>query len=63
MSRADSRAEKKDGKKAYDPPPHSEQMKALNSRFSMLHGVSSLLNLVTLIGVVGYGITLSARLA
>ncbi len=54
--------EKKDGKKSYDVPPHSQEMVALNKRFGMLHGVSSLLNLGTLVATVVYGITLSSRL-
>ena len=54
--------EKKDGKKSYDAPPHSQEMVALNKRFGMLHGVSSLLNLGTLVATVVYGITLSSRL-
>lgn len=57
------RAEKKDGKKSYDPPPHSREMQALNRKFSMLHGVSSLLNLSTFIAAVTYGVTLSSRLS
>ncbi|KAK3900445.1 hypothetical protein C8A05DRAFT_35909 [Staphylotrichum tortipilum] len=54
--------EKKDGKKAYDAPPHSQEMVALNKRFGMLHGVSSLLNLGTFIATVVYGFTLADRL-
>jgi hypothetical protein len=60
---ADNRAEKKDGKKSYDPPPHSQEMVALNKKFSMLHGISSLLNLGTFIASVVYGVTLSSRLS
>ncbi|KAL2164594.1 hypothetical protein VTH06DRAFT_3811 [Thermothelomyces fergusii] len=55
--------ERKDGKKAYDAPPHSKEMQELNRRFSMLHGISSLLNLGTLAATVVYGITLSSRLS
>ncbi|KAK4114133.1 hypothetical protein N656DRAFT_796631 [Canariomyces notabilis] len=55
--------EKKDGKKSYDPPPHSQEMVALNKKFSMLHGISSLLNLGTFIASVVYGVTLSSRLS
>ncbi|KAH6850277.1 hypothetical protein B0I37DRAFT_110219 [Chaetomium sp. MPI-CAGE-AT-0009] len=55
--------ERKDGKKAYDSPPHSEEMVALNRRFSILHGISSLLNLGTLAATVAYGVTLSSRLS
>jgi len=55
--------ERKDGKKAYDAPPHSQEMQTLNRRFSMLHGISSLLNLGTLVATIVYGVTLSSRLA
>jgi len=55
-------AERKDGKKSYDAPPHSQEMTALNKRFSVLHGVSSLLNLGTFIGSVVYGFNLASRL-
>ncbi|KAK4043207.1 hypothetical protein C8A01DRAFT_13266 [Parachaetomium inaequale] len=54
--------EQKDGKNAYDKPPHSVEMAALNRRFSMLHGISSLLNLGSLVAAVAYGVTLSTRL-
>ncbi|KAF2175673.1 hypothetical protein K469DRAFT_609896, partial [Zopfia rhizophila CBS 207.26] len=50
--------ETRDGKKSYDPPPHSEEMKKLNKRFSMLHGISSLVNLVGIIATVWYGFVL-----
>jgi hypothetical protein len=53
---------KKDGKQAYDKPPHSVEMAALNRRFSMLHGISSVLNLGSLVATVVYGATLSSRL-
>jgi len=54
--------ERKDGKKSYDPPPHSQEMLKLNKKFGKLHGVSSLLNLTTFIASIIYGITLSARI-
>lgn len=54
--------EKKDGKKSYDAPPHSEEMLALNKKFGQLHGISSLLNLTTFAATIVYGITLSSRL-
>ena len=54
--------ERKDGKKSYDASPHSVEMTALNKKFSMLHGISSLLNLGSFIGSVVYGVTLAARL-
>ena len=56
-------AEKKDGKRSYDAAPHSDEMAALNKRFGKLHGISSLLNLVTLISTVVYGFHLSAVFA
>jgi hypothetical protein len=37
-------------------------MTTLNKRFSILHGVSSLLNLGTFIGSVVYGFNLASRL-
>lgn len=37
-------------------------MIALNKRFGMLHGLSSLLNLGAFIGSVVYGINISARI-
>ncbi|RYO82414.1 hypothetical protein DL764_009614 [Monosporascus ibericus] len=55
--------EKKDGKRSYDAPPHSEEMAALNKKFGQVHGISSLLNLVTIISTVVYGFSLSAALA
>lgn len=54
--------ERKDGKKSYDAPPHSQDMEALNKKFSMLHGISSLLNLGTFFATVAYGFSLAARL-
>ncbi|KAK0711093.1 hypothetical protein B0H67DRAFT_274073 [Lasiosphaeris hirsuta] len=54
--------EKKDGKKSYDAPPRSQEMAALNKQFGMLHGVSSLLNLVSFIGTVSYAWSLASRL-
>ncbi|KAF2020402.1 hypothetical protein BU24DRAFT_416099 [Aaosphaeria arxii CBS 175.79] len=47
--------ETRDGKKSYDAGPHSEGMKELNRRFGVLHGVSSLVNLVGLGAMVWYG--------
>ncbi|KAK0748665.1 hypothetical protein B0T21DRAFT_277811 [Apiosordaria backusii] len=55
--------ERKDGKKSWDAPPHSQEMQALNKQFSILHGVSSLLNLGTFVGSVVYGVTLSKRIS
>ncbi|KEZ46882.1 hypothetical protein SAPIO_CDS0218 [Scedosporium apiospermum] len=47
--------EKKDGKKSWEPAPHSQEMVALNKEFGKLHGISSLLNLTTFIASVVYG--------
>lgn len=55
-------AETRDGKKAYDPAPHSKEMVALNKRFARLHGLSSLVNLVSFIATVYYGAVLSKKL-
>ncbi|KAK9771074.1 hypothetical protein SCAR479_12198 [Seiridium cardinale] len=54
--------EKKDGKKSWDAAPHSQEMQSLNKQFGKIHGISSLLNLITLIATVTYGFNLSARL-
>ena len=37
-------------------------MRALNKKFGILHGVSSLLNLTTFLAAVAYGFTLGARI-
>lgn len=47
--------ETRDGKKSYDAGPHSEEMKQLNKRFGILHGVSSLVNLVGFLSMCWYG--------
>ncbi|MCJ1314221.1 hypothetical protein MMC25_007901 [Agyrium rufum] len=54
--------ETRDGKKSYDPAPHSKEMQKLNSRFGRMHGVSSLLNMVGLGATVWYGIMLADRI-
>ncbi|KXJ97616.1 hypothetical protein Micbo1qcDRAFT_192029 [Microdochium bolleyi] len=54
--------ETKDGKRSWDAPPHSEEMTTLNREFGKIHGVSSLLNLVTLGATLFYGFQLGARL-
>lgn len=56
-------SETRDGKKSYDPPPHSKQMQALNKKFGKVHGVSSLLNLVTLLATVYYGVVIGKQLS
>ncbi|KAK1976121.1 hypothetical protein LZ30DRAFT_753670 [Colletotrichum cereale] len=54
--------EKKDGKKSYDPAPHSQEMQVLNKSFGKLHGISTLVNLAGFIAMIQYGFTLAARL-
>jgi hypothetical protein len=54
--------ETRDGKRSYDPAPHSKEMLALNKKFGRLHGISSLVNLASLIATVWYGVVLSKRL-
>ncbi|RDW71224.1 hypothetical protein BP6252_07787 [Coleophoma cylindrospora] len=53
--------ETRDGKKSYDPAPHSKEMIALNKSFGSMHGISSLLNMAGFIATVWYGVTLSSR--
>ncbi|KAI1615977.1 hypothetical protein EDD37DRAFT_646176 [Exophiala viscosa] len=55
--------ETRDGKKSYDPPPHSKEMQALNERFSRLHGASSLVNVVSLAAAIWYGFYLAGRIS
>ncbi|KAI9929276.1 hypothetical protein ASPWEDRAFT_168884 [Aspergillus wentii DTO 134E9] len=52
-----------DGKKSYDPAPHSKEMMALNKRFGRIHGASSLLNMVSLAVTIYYGAVLSKRIS
>jgi hypothetical protein len=54
--------ETRDGKKSYDAGPHSEEMKALNKRFGMLHGISSLVNLVGFLSMCWYAFVLAEGL-
>ncbi|KAJ5174751.1 uncharacterized protein N7482_000628 [Penicillium canariense] len=54
--------ETRDGKKSYDAPPHSKEMVALNKKFGRIHGLSSLVNMVSLIATIWYGAVLSKRL-
>ncbi|OAL52798.1 hypothetical protein IQ07DRAFT_584822 [Pyrenochaeta sp. DS3sAY3a] len=55
--------ETRDGKKSYDAGPHSKEMQELNKQFGILHGISSLVNLVGLLAMVWYGGVLGERLA
>ncbi|KAF2875613.1 hypothetical protein BDV95DRAFT_485004 [Massariosphaeria phaeospora] len=54
--------ETRDGKKSYDQGPHSEEMQKLNRQFGILHGVSSLVNLVGFLGMIWYGVLLAEGL-
>lgn len=54
--------ETRDGKKYWDSGPKSEAMQKLNKKFSALHGVSSLINLVEILITVWYGFVLAERL-
>ncbi|PGH30207.1 hypothetical protein GX50_07034 [[Emmonsia] crescens] len=51
-----------DGKKSYDPPPHSKEMLRLNKSFARVHGVCSLISLLSLSSAVWYGVVLADRL-
>ncbi|KAJ9637208.1 hypothetical protein H2201_001605 [Coniosporium apollinis] len=55
--------ETRDGKKSYDAGPHSDAMQRLNSQFSLLHGLSSLVNMIALGAMVWYGLVLAERLS
>lgn len=52
----------KDGKKSYDPPPHSKKMQELNSKFMKLHSASSIVNMVGCVATLVYGFYLGGRL-
>lgn len=52
---------KRDGKDWYSEGPHSDEMKVLNKKFGILHGISSLINLTTFLAAVSYGFTLGGR--
>lgn len=47
--------ETRDGKKSYDVGPHSTEMQKLNTQFGILHGMSSLVNMVGFGAMVWYG--------
>ncbi|KAJ9207366.1 hypothetical protein DTO164E3_640 [Paecilomyces variotii] len=51
-----------DGKKSYDPAPHSKEMLALNKRFGKLHGYSTLVNLAAILATISYGYVLGKRI-
>jgi len=52
--------EKEEGK-SYNDPGVSAEMKALNSKFSQLHGISSLLNLTAVLAIVFHGSWIANR--
>ena len=54
--------ETRDGRKSYDPAPHSREMQKMNRAFARMHGVSSLLNMAGLVATIWYGVNLSERL-
>ncbi|EDN08824.1 hypothetical protein I7I51_00482 [Histoplasma capsulatum] len=51
-----------DGKKCYDPAPHSKEMLRLNRTFAKVHGVCSLVSLLSISSAVYYGVVLANRL-
>ncbi|KAA8898918.1 hypothetical protein FN846DRAFT_900005 [Sphaerosporella brunnea] len=61
IMRARKVQETRDGRKYYEEPV-SEEMRFLNKRFGVVHGVSSLLNLVGLLSTAAYGIVLGSKL-
>ncbi|EMD01112.1 hypothetical protein BAUCODRAFT_29508 [Baudoinia panamericana UAMH 10762] len=54
--------ETRDGKKYYDPGPKSPEMQRLNSSFGVLHGASSLANVIGLVAMLYYGFVLADKL-
>ncbi|WEW60565.1 hypothetical protein PRK78_006052 [Emydomyces testavorans] len=56
------RQESIDGKKYYDPGPHSKEMMKLNKSFGRVHGISTIINFVGLAATLYYGKTLADRL-
>ncbi|PNS17831.1 hypothetical protein CAC42_3226 [Sphaceloma murrayae] len=56
------RFETRDGKKSYDAGPHSQEMQRLNKKFGVLHGVSTLSNLIGWAGSLYYAFILADRL-
>ncbi|PGH15991.1 hypothetical protein AJ80_05367 [Polytolypa hystricis UAMH7299] len=51
-----------DGKKSYDPAPHSKEMVRLNKSFGRMHGISSAVSLTAVLATVYYGTILAQRL-
>ncbi|EHK41264.1 uncharacterized protein TrAtP1_004706 [Trichoderma atroviride] len=52
---------KRDGKEWFEKEGASAEMKALNRKFDMLHGLSASLNLTSFFGLLAYGFTLARR--
>ncbi|KAM0454656.1 hypothetical protein ACHAPV_005594 [Trichoderma viride] len=53
---------KRDGKQWFEKEGASAEMKALNRKFDMLHGVTASLNLTSFFALLAYGFTLAGRL-
>lgn len=60
VMRERKRQETRDGRRSYDPPPHSKAMQELNSRFARLHGASTLINLAAVVATLGYAFEIAA---
>ena len=60
--RANYATETRDGKKSYDPAPHTKEMQRLNKSFAKIHGASSLVNLIGFLATIWYGFSLGARI-
>lgn len=54
--------ETRDGRKSYDPEPHSKEMKELNRAFGKMHAASSVLNLGGWMVMMWYGVEIARRL-
>ncbi|KAM0253331.1 hypothetical protein ACHAQJ_007335 [Trichoderma viride] len=53
---------KRDGKEWFEKEGASTEMRALNKKFDMLHGVTATLNLISFFSTLAYGFTLAGRL-
>ncbi|KAG9228071.1 hypothetical protein BJ875DRAFT_269851 [Amylocarpus encephaloides] len=62
IMRARKVQESRDGKKFWDPAPHSAEMQALNKQFGKIHGISALVNLVGFGAMLWYGVSIAARI-
>jgi hypothetical protein len=56
------RQETRDGKKYWEKGEQTQEMVRLNKRFGVLHGISSLVNVVDIGVCIWYGVILAARL-